>query len=231
MPTTRPVKPSTPALAAHAAPGTPRSRAQTAPGTPRSQAKESRRQALLAAAAALFALHGFNRVSLEDLGAAAGVSGPAVYRHFQGKQAVLGDLLLTVSRELLEGGRRVVAETTDPLAALHRLVGFQVEFALGKPDVIRVQDRDFSNLSQKDQSEVRALQRNYVEIWVEVLAVLHPGTDAVELRMRAHATFGLINSTPHSVRNHGRKMAPKTARPLLESMALAALTVDVPQVS
>jgi hypothetical protein len=45
--------------------------------------------------------------------------------------------------------------------------------------------------------------------------------------MRAHATFGLINSTPHSVRNHGRKMASRTARPLLEGMALAALTVDV----
>ncbi|ALV43726.1 TetR family transcriptional regulator [Pseudarthrobacter sulfonivorans] len=202
--------------------------AHAAPGTPRSQAKENRRQALLTAAAALFALHGFNRVSLEDLGAAAGVSGPAVYRHFQGKQAVLGDLLLTVSRELLDGGLRVISETKDPMAALRRLVGFQVEFALGKPDVIRVQDRDFSNLSQKDQSEVRTLQRNYVEIWVEVLALLHPGTDAVELRMRAHATFGLINSTPHSVRNHGRKIAPKTARPLLESMALAALTVNVP---
>ena len=174
------------------------------------------------------ARHGFNRVSLEDLGAAAGVSGPAVYRHFPGKQAVLADLLLTVSRELLEGGRRVAAETGDPLEALRRLVRFQVDFALGKPDVIRVQDRDFSNLTPQDQSEVRALQRSYVEVWVEVLARLHPSIDAAELRMRAHATFGLINSTPHSVRNHGRRIAPKTARPLLESMALAALTVDGP---
>jgi AcrR family transcriptional regulator len=172
-------------------------------------------------------VNGFNRVSLEDLGAAAGVSGPAVYRHFPGKQAVLGDLLLTVSRDLLAGGRRVAAETSDPLAALRRLVGFQVEFALGKPDVIRVQDRDFSNLTLQDQSEVRALQRSYVELWVDVLARLHPTVDAAELRMRAHATFGLINSTPHSVRSHGRKIAPRTARPLLESMALAALTVDV----
>ena len=112
--------------------------AQAAPGTQRSQAKELRRQALLAAAASLFAKNGFNRVSLEDLGAAAGVSGPAVYRHFPGKQAVLGDLLLTVSRELLDGGLKVLAETTDPLAALRRLVTFQVDFALGKPDVIRV---------------------------------------------------------------------------------------------
>jgi AcrR family transcriptional regulator len=195
--------------------------------TQRSQAKENRRQALLSAAASLFAVNGYNRVSLEDLGAAAGVSGPAVYRHFSGKQAVLGDLLLTVSRDLLDGGRRVLTETTDPLAALGRLVAFQVDFALGKPDVIRVQDRDFSNLTEPDQAEVRALQRSYVELWVEVLAALHPSTDAAELRMRAHATFGLINSTPHSVSSHGRRVAAKTARPLLEGMALAALTADV----
>jgi AcrR family transcriptional regulator len=205
--------------------------AQPVPGTQRSQAKELRRQALLTAAASLFAKNGFNRVSLEDLGAAAGVSGPAVYRHFRGKQAVLGDLLLTVSRELLEGGLRVVAETTDPFTALRRLVAFQVEFALSKPDVIRVQDRDFSNLTEKDQAEVRTLQRNYVELWVEVLGRLHPATDAAELRMRAHATFGLINSTPHSVRSHGPKIAARSARPVLESMALAALTAEASQAS
>ncbi|MEV7131947.1 TetR/AcrR family transcriptional regulator [Arthrobacter sp. NPDC093128] len=193
--------------------------------TQRSQAKESRRQALLSSAATLFALNGFNRVSLEDLGAAAGVSGPAVYRHFAGKQAVLGALLLSVSQELLEGGRRVAADAGDPAAALARLVQFHVDFALSNPDVIRVQDRDFSNLSDNDQAEVRTLQRNYVELWVEVLQELHGDTDTAELRMRAHAAFGLINSTPHSVRSHGRRVAVKSARPLLESMALAALLV------
>ena len=195
------------------------------PTTQRGKAKENRRQALLTAAASLFALNGFNRVSLEDLGAAAGVSGPAVYRHFPGKQAVLADLLVTVSQELLDGGRQVVEREADPLAALRQLVEFQVDFALGKPDVIRVQDRDLTNLSEQDQSAVRTLQRSYVEVWVDVLAKVHPGTDPAELRMRAHATFGLINSTPHSVRSHGRRLAAGAARPLLERMALAALTV------
>jgi AcrR family transcriptional regulator len=198
-------------------------RIDTQPPTQRSQAKENRRQALLSAAAALFAAEGFNRVSLEDLGAAAGVSGPAVYRHFAGKQAVLGALLLSVSQDLLDGGRRVVAESEGAAAALSGLVEFHVDFALSNPDVIRVQDQDFSNLAQDDQAEVRALQRNYVELWVEVLARVHVDTEAAELRMRAHASFGLINSTPHSVRTHGRRVAVKRARPLLESMALAAL--------
>ncbi|MCU1520762.1 MAG: TetR/AcrR family transcriptional regulator, partial [Arthrobacter sp.] len=79
------------------------------------------------------------------------------------------------------------------------------------------------NLAAEDRAAVRALQRNYVELWVEVLAELHAGTEAAELRMRAHASFGLINSTPHSVRSHGRRMPTRRARPLLESMALAAL--------
>ncbi|WP_306919696.1 MULTISPECIES: TetR/AcrR family transcriptional regulator [unclassified Arthrobacter] len=194
-----------------------------APPTQRGQAKENRRQALLSAAAALFAADGFNRVSLEDLGSAAGVSGPAVYRHFAGKQAVLGALLLSVSQELLDGGRRVVADSDGAAAALSGLVEFHVDFALSNPDVIRVQDQDFSNLAPDDQAEVRTLQRNYVELWVEVLAGLHVDTEAAELRMRAQASFGLINSTPHSVRSHGRRIATKRARPLLESMALAAL--------
>ncbi|MET1021208.1 MAG: TetR/AcrR family transcriptional regulator [Arthrobacter sp.] len=193
------------------------------PTTQRGQAKENRRHALLSSAATLFAADGFNRVSLEDLGAAAGVSGPAVYRHFAGKQAVLGALLLSVSQDLLDGGRRVIAESDGAEAALRGLVAFHVDFALRNPDVIRVQDQDFSNLADGDQAEVRTLQRNYVELWVDVLAGLHADTEPAELRMRAHAAFGLINSTPHSVRSHGRRVAVKRARPMLESMALAAL--------
>ena len=194
------------------------------PATQRGQAKELRRLALLSAAAGLFAENGFTRVSLEDLGAAAGVSGPAVYRHFPGKQAVLGELLLSVSRDLLDGGLRVVAEAENPMDALKGLIQFQVDFALSNPDVIRVQDRDFGSLSSTDQAEVRSLQRAYVETWVDVLARIHSDTDVAGLRVRAHAAFGLINSTPHSVRHHGRKIAVKSARPILEQMALAALT-------
>lgn len=195
-------------------------------GTQRAQAKEERRVALLSAAAGLFAENGFARVSLEDLGAAAGVSGPAVYRHFPGKQAVLGELLLSVSRELQDGGLTVVAEAEDALAALKGLVAFHVDFALRNPDVIRVQDRDFGSLSESDQANVRTLQRAYVETWVDVLKEIHSGSEPAELRVRAHAAFGLINSTPHSIRQHGKKVAVKSARPVLERMALAALTVE-----
>lgn len=187
--------------------------------TSRSRAKADRRSALLSAAATLFAQSGFNGVSIEDLGAAVGVSGPAVYRHFSGKQAVLAALLIDVSEDLVAGGRTVVTETTDAAAALGDLVRFHVDFALSNPEVIRVQDRDLDSLAESDRHRVRLLQREYVELWVEVLHRVHPAVDEALLRIRAHATFGLLNSTPHSARVSSRA----AERALLEEMALAAL--------
>jgi AcrR family transcriptional regulator len=191
--------------------------------TPRSRAKADRRRAILRSAAQLFAQRGFARVSIEDLGAAAGVSGPAVYRHFSSKQSVLAALLTDVSEELLTGGRAVVARAAADEEALRGLVAFQVDFALSNADVITVQDRDMSSLTPEDQLRVRTLQRAYIGVWVELLERLQPGVDRSTLRLKVQATFGLINSTPHSVRSHGRPRELRAARPVLEGMALAGL--------
>ena len=83
------------------------------------------------------------------------MSGPAVYRHFSGKQALLGALLVGVSEDLLAGGQAVLAATPDADASLRALVAFHVDFALTKPDVIRVQDRDLDSLSDADRLQVQ----------------------------------------------------------------------------
>ena len=190
-----------------------------APTTARVRAKAERREALLSEAARLFATRGFDGVSIEDLGSSVGISGPAVYRHFPSKQAVLAALLVGVSEGLLDGGRAVVERAPDDADALRSLVRFHVDFALRDPDVIRVQDRDLDALSPADRESVRDLQRRYITLWVDVLARLSPSTDRAELRLRAQATFGLLNSTPHSARS----VTAARTRSLLEQMALAAL--------
>jgi AcrR family transcriptional regulator len=193
--------------------------APPAPPTARVRAKAERRDALLSSAAQLFAGRGFDGVSIEDLGSSVGVSGPAVYRHFPSKQAVLAALLVGVSEGLLAGGREVVSAAEDDASALAGLVRFHVDLALRDPDVLRVQDRDLAALSPQDRESVRDLQRRYVDLWVDVLARLSPTTDRAELRLRAQATFGLLNSTPHSA----RAVSSARTRALLEEMALAAL--------
>ena len=190
--------------------------------TQRSQAKADRRAALLAAAAGMFAERGFNGVSIEDLGAAAGVSGPAVYRHFASKQAVLAALLVGVSEGLLSGGTAVEQEAADPASALRALIAFHVD--LTEADTIRVQDRDLDALPEAERREVRRLQRRYIEVWMRVLGQLHPAVEPDELRLRVQATFGLINSTPHSARAGSAHTAAAPVRPVLERMAWSALT-------
>ena len=192
--------------------------------TERDRAKADRAGALRREAARLFADRGFDGVSLEDLGAAVGITGPAVYRHFANKSAVLASILLRVSEGLRDGGQRVISSTDDAAGQLTDLIAFHVDFALSSANVIRVQDRDLERLADDDRRTVRRLQREYVELWVGVLARLHPERSPADLRVRAHACFGLINSTPHSVRALADAPSDGQVRRILESMAIAALS-------
>src|SRR5438128_9902307 len=96
-------------------------------------AKASRREQILAAAAELFARHGFHGVGIDDIGAAVGISGPALYRHFRSKDAMLGEMLGSVSEHLLAEGQATVEAADDPDKALLQLVRFHVDFALDNP--------------------------------------------------------------------------------------------------
>jgi AcrR family transcriptional regulator len=179
--------------------------------------RPSRREQILQAAAQLFAERGSRAVGVDDVGAAVGVTGPAIYRHFASKDAMLAEMLLRISERLLAGGsERVAGAGTDAEGQLRALI----DFALDNPALITVQDRDLGTLADADAAQVRRLQRRYVEVWVAVLARVHPGADAAACRARAHAVFGLINSTPHSA---GRLSRPAMAA-LLGDMAWAAAT-------
>lgn len=197
------------------------------PETARSRAKSDRRGQLIAAAERLIAERGYLAVRLEDIGAAAGISGPAIYRHFPNKEALLVELLVGVSARLHAGGSAVVADTDDPAEALARLVEFHLDFAFDESNLIRIQDRDLNNLPDAAKRQVRRSQRQYVEIWVDTLRKLDPTRTEADARVMAHAAFGLLNSTPHSVR--ATKAAPKpddASRAVLRSMTLAALLPD-----
>jgi len=184
--------------------------------TPAATPAGSRREQILGVAAQLFARHGFHGVSIADLGAAVGVSGPALYRHFPGKEALLAELLVGISEHLLAGARARAAQTSDPHELLAALVEFHADFARREPELIVVQDRDLANLPDSDRRRVRRLQRTYAEVWVDALRRAHPGLGADAARSAAHGTFGLLNSTPHAGRT------PEAAA-LLRRMAMAAL--------
>jgi AcrR family transcriptional regulator len=192
--------------------------------TRRSRLKSDRRSKLLAAAERLVAERGYLAVRLEDIGAAAGVSGPAIYRHFPNKEALLVELLVGVSTRLLCGAQAVVSQASDVDVAFDGLVDFHLDFALGEPDLIRIQDRDLAHLPDRAKRQVRKAQRQYVEIWVDVLR-RRDGVDEADARVMAHAAFGLLNSTPYSLKTLGAKDTDASrSREVLRAMTVAALS-------
>jgi len=182
--------------------------------------RRTRREEILEIAVRLFASRGYHGVSMDDIGSAAGVTGPALYHHFAGKEAMLVAALNPVSDGLLHGGRsRVSAHPDEPRAALESLVDFHVDFALANPAVIALHLHELDRLPAEPRRQIRKLQRLYVEEWVEVLTAVRTDLDAAEARVLAHAAFGLMNSTPFL----GGEVDRQRRATLLRAAALAAL--------
>lgn len=180
----------------------PKSATPRATGTSRAAAKAARREQLLTVAKTLYAQHGFHGVRLDDLGKGAGISAPAVYRHFESKEAVLEELLVGISEYLNSGGDAIITrhEDDEAASALVELIDFHVAFAMSEPELIRIQDRDLAALPETSRRTVRRLQRSYVSHWAEVVARANPGWSLDAATVRVHAVFGMINSTPYQAR-------------------------------
>lgn len=185
----------------------------------------TRREEILDAAAVLFASRGFHGASIDDLGAAVGLSGPAIYRHFSGKEDILAQMLLRISQHLHDEGTRCVAAADGPSAALDALLRSHVSFSLSQPALIVVHGRELDSVPEPERRRIRRLQRLYVEEWVGVLAELAPDAPASRLRTAVHAAIGLLNSTPYALGGSGASAGLDTAATadLLVSMARASL--------
>ncbi|GAA2285764.1 TetR/AcrR family transcriptional regulator [Actinomadura luteofluorescens] len=188
--------------------------AEAPPGPP-----NPRRAEILGAAAELFARRGYHGASIGDLGRAVGLTGPALYRHFSGKEAVLAEMLLDISERLLAEGLRRAAEP-DPGRAIDALLSWHIAFALDNPALITVHERELDNVPEPQRHRIRRLQRAYVEEWVAVLRRLSPRLPDERIRAAVHACFGLLNSTPRSA---AQGLDRAAMADLLHGMARTAL--------
>jgi AcrR family transcriptional regulator len=153
-----------------------------------------RREKILRAAGEQFARRGYHAVSLADIGAAAGIVGSGIYRHFTSKSAILVALLDEVMDRLLAEAARVMATEQDGARQLAALVRGQVVFAVDDRYLVRLYQRELHTLPEADRRRLRRLQRLYVEEWVHLLAELRPGLDDGQARALVHAAIGAIQS-------------------------------------
>lgn len=154
----------------------------------------SRREALLAVAARLFAERGYPSVGLDDIGAAAGIAGPSVYHHFPSKIEVLAAALNRGNEALWLGLHRALARATDAADALDRLVAHYTDFTAENAAIVGILVTEVIHLPEERRQDFRRAQRDYLAEWVELLRRHDPGLPEAEARVRVHAAISLVNS-------------------------------------
>jgi len=180
------VKRETAAVAARrgAAPGAGYGRSGSPQGEPR-RSGPGRREAIFAAALRLFREQGFHGTAINDIGAAAGVTGPALYRHFESKGAVLGEAIREGSRRIAAASRAALAqESSTPAAALGALTRAYVEVALDNSDIFAAYVLEARHLDDPTRRSLRRSELRYRDEWGQRLLQIHPQMDPEEVRTR-----------------------------------------------
>jgi AcrR family transcriptional regulator len=182
-------------------------------------AAQPRRELLLQSAANLFSAEGYHAVGIDDIGAAAGISGPGVYRHFPSKGALLESLCDRAMTRMLEGAQGIPAAHGEPHAALEALVDLHVAFAVQERALIGVWVREMRALSDDVRRSLRRRMREYEQPWNEVLARLRDDLEPAEVSVVTSSTLAMLNGTAFTA---SAVEADRLAQ-LLRRMALAAL--------
>src|SRR5262249_13547341 len=83
--------------------------------------KADRKRQLVAHAKQLFVTLGYQDTTTEKIAAAAGVSEPVLYRHFESKKALYLEVLKEIREATINRWHAQTAGLTDPLAKLHAI--------------------------------------------------------------------------------------------------------------
>jgi AcrR family transcriptional regulator len=148
---------------------------------------------ILKVATTLFATQGYVATGVDDIGDALGISGPALYRHFANKQAILDEICVASFGTLLTEMKALIAEGGAPNDVLSRLIRMRVDFAYGPygPSfAIRRANQD--RLSQKAARTLAAMRDLYRSEWVRILAQIRPDVSTLELQIAVYAAHTLV---------------------------------------
>lgn len=175
--------------------------APTAPAATGGLAPASRRELVLATAARLFQERGFAAVSMEAIGAAAGIAGPSVYNHFGSKADLLEAVFDRGTQTLQLGLIQALATAGSPAQALEFVVRSYVTQALRPDSSLGLLYSEMVHLSTAQVRAARRAQREYIAEWVRLLPA-----DPAEGRVAVQAALSMINGlvlTPHLRRRPG----------------------------
>lgn len=137
--------------------------------------QQDKRQLILAAAAQVFAAHGFHQATIEQIADAAGVGKGTVYLYFKSKRKLFDSLLLESLQRLIAHTKEVIESQSEPLTRLRRLTNIHLRIFERNHPLLQVILREFTpdklqNLRPELEQCVQELMDLYVHILQEGMA-------------------------------------------------------------
>ena len=164
----------------------------------RTQAKDhgEKREAILEAAARVFASEGFDRASMAALAQEAGISKANIYHYYDSKDALLFDLLDSHLKDLRD---RLLATPLTGLTPPEQLRALCTEVLLayqGADNAHRVQSAGMDHLPPEQRQILVGYQRDMVKQLSQIIAANAPEVFArapAKLRSVTMSLFGMLN--------------------------------------
>jgi AcrR family transcriptional regulator len=185
---------------------------------PRGTRPRNRRELILAAAADLFARHGYAKVGMSDLADAVGIGPSALYRHFAGKQ----DVLATVLAGGLDAARALVGglDPADRAAAAAMLAAR----ALDQRHLGLMWQREARDLSPAAYQPLRDVTADIGRTLAGYVQSVRPGTPDAAADLLAWALLAVLTSPSF----HHLDLPRPAYQDLLADLVRTVLDTDLP---
>jgi AcrR family transcriptional regulator len=160
-----------------------------------------RRDRIIAAATDLFYERGFHPTGIDDIGSAAGITGPGIYRHFAGKDEILiavFDRIWMMLKEAIDSSRLLEAgDALEYLISRHvqLSVDHQAEFALLAHD-LRFLPSDYQALARMNRA-------TYRDTWANLIVSVRPTVTREEAQLMATSAWRLSSGIGNAVDESG----------------------------
>lgn len=190
-----------------------------APGAGSTADAPARRELILRSAIELFRTHGYGATGIDEIGAAAGITGPGIYRHFASKQDILDEAVAWGSGEVLTHSTRILEERHTPEETLRLLTRSLVDDVLDQPEIVTVLLRERRHLSPKGRKAWDQALRDYQAEWIQVLRDLRPDLDTADARAAVWMALGMALAAAQ----YEPRLSRSRLGEMLEQMIIGAL--------
>jgi AcrR family transcriptional regulator len=180
-----------------------------------------RRDLILKVAATLFAENGFDSVSITDIGIAAGITGPAIYRYFASKETLLVSVYNHLYQRYSNGIKSILTEEISAWESLEMLVDLQITLALEEREKIRIVNSEERHLPTDEAANFRAENRRQLSVWTDLLGQARPDLPRNLCEVTVHAVLALVNSI---TLRRGETSSEASFRQHLQAMAMSTVS-------